>query len=210
MRRVPILIVLALAALVPTVARADVSAADLRANDVVFGAGVNRSAGDRERLQAAADGLREKRFPTKFVVVAGAPKDIDAQAATLRRELAKQVGIDNVDAVLVLTPHRLGVSADVFDSERATAVQDAIATLKTDDIAGTILVANRLQQFDQAGALPGDTATTSTGGGISGWIIAVIVLVALAVLVGIVLARRAAKRAVQHHATDDPAAPNDV
>ena len=211
MRRVPIiLIALVVAALVPTAARADVNATDLKTNDVVFGVGVSRPAGERAKLQAAADALRAKSFPTKFVVVAGAPKDIDAKAAELRRGLAKQVGIDNIDAVLVLAPHRLGVSADVFDSERATAVQDAIATLKTDDIAGTILVANRLQQFDQAGALPGDTSTKSTGGGIPGWLIAIIVLAALAVIVGAVLARRAAKRAVQQHATDDPATPNDV
>ena len=150
MRRLPILVALLAGLLMPSLGHAAASVADLRANDVVFDAGVNRPAADRERLQSAADELRGKSFPTKFVVVARAPKNIDALAATLRRGLAKQVGIDNIDAVLVLAPHQLGVNADVFETERATAVQEALPTLKTDEIAGTILLANRLQQFDAA------------------------------------------------------------
>ena len=209
MRRLPILVALLAGLLMPSLGHAAVSVADLRANDVVFDAGVNRPAADRERLQSAADELRGKSFPTKFVVVARAPKNIDALAATLRRGLAKQVGIDNIDAVLVLAPHQLGVNADVFETERATAVQEALPTLKTDEIAGTILLANRLQQFDEAGALPGDVTSTSKGGGLSGWVIAALVVAGLAVLVGAVLARRASKRAAARNVTDEPAPPVD-
>jgi len=194
MRRSAILAALVVAAFASSVGHAAVSVVDLRANDVVFDDGVNRPDADRERLQRAADSLRGKKFPTKFVVVAKTSKDLDQVAAELRKGLADEVGIQSIDAVLVLGSRELGINADVFDSERVTAFQAEVATLRTDDIAGTINIANRLQKFDEAAALPGDDSSTSPGGGFSGWVIAALVAVGLAGVVGVVLARRAAKR----------------
>jgi hypothetical protein len=199
MRRFLILAVVAVTCLMAPAANAAVSVADLQANDVVFDAGVTRSAEDRARLQSAADELRAKAFPTKFVVVATGPKNLDEVASDLRGGLAKKIGVDNIDAVLVLGNRQLGISADVFQSERDQAFQAEVDTLKSDDIAGTINVAKRLQAFDQAGALPGDNPAESDGG-ISAWIIALIVVAAVAVIAGAFLARRAAKRGAAREA----------
>jgi hypothetical protein len=193
MRRVVIVAAFLVACLVAPAAHAAVSVADLQANDVVFDAGVTRSAEDRARLQSAADELRAKAFPTKFVVVSTGPKSLDKVAFDLRAGLAKKIGVDNIDAVLVLGNRQLGINADVFQSERDQAFQAEIDTLRSDDIAGTINVANRLQAFDEAGALPGDKPAKSDGG-ISAWIIALIVVAGIAVIAGAFLARRAAKR----------------
>lgn len=201
MRRVVILVALIVAALGASAGHGAVSVADLRANDVVFDTGVSRPDADRARLQSAADELRGKSFPTKFVLLARAPKDIDHLAATLRGGLGRQIGIDKIDAVLVLAPHQLGISADVFDSERTAARQDGVPALRADDIAGVILVADRLQQFDKAGALPGADTSTS-GGGVSAWLIAVLAAAGLAGVVAVVLARRAAKRSAARNLTE--------
>lgn len=202
MRRLAILAALVGAAFASSVGHAAVSVADLRAADVVFDDGVNRPDADRERLQRAADSLRGKEFPTKFVVVPKTSKDLDQVAAELRKGLADEVGMKNIDAVLVLGSRELGISADVFDSERVTAFQAEVETLRTDDIAGTINIANRLQKFDEAAALPGDDSSTSTGGGFSGLVIAALVAVGLAGLVGIILARRMAKRSAARKLTE--------
>ncbi len=192
MRRVLILAAFAVACLVAPAAHAAVSVADLQAGDVVFDTGVTRSAEDRARLQSAADELRAKAFPTKFVVVATGPKNLDKLAFDLRAGLAKKIGVDNIDAVLVLGNRQLGINADVFQSERDQAFQAEIDTLRSDDIAGTINVAKRLQAFDQAGALPGDKPAKSDGG-FPVWAIILIVLGGLAV-VAVFLVRRAVRR----------------
>lgn len=194
MRRLAIAAVLLVAGLLVPTAHAAVDVADLQASDVVFDTGVTRSADDRARLQTAADELGAKGFPTKFVVVATGPTNLDKLAFDLRAGLAKKIGVDNIDAVLVLGKRQLGISADVFQSERDKAFQAEIDTLRSDDIAGTIAVANRLQAFDQAGALPGDASSAESDGGLPWWIIALIVVGAIAVIVGAFLARRAAKR----------------
>jgi len=199
MRRLVIAAALLLAGLLVPAAHAAVGVADLQASDVVLDTGVTRTAEDRARLQSAADELRAKTFPTKFVVVATGSKNLDEIAGDLRKGLAAKVGIDNIDAVLVLGVRQLGISADVFPSERDQAFQAEIDTLRSDDIAGTINVAKRLQAFDEAGALPGDT-TTESGDGISAWIIALIVVAAAAVIVGAFIARRAAKHGAAREA----------
>src|SRR3990172_3478908 len=99
MRRFAILAALVVAGFASSVGHAAVSVADLRTNDVVFDDGVNRPDADRERLQGAADSLRGKEFPTKFVVVAKTSKDLDQVAAELRRGLVDEVGIQGIDAV---------------------------------------------------------------------------------------------------------------
>jgi hypothetical protein len=194
MRRLLIVAALITAGVLATTAHGAVSVADLQANDVVFDTGVTRSADERAQLQAAADDLRAKGFPTKFVVVATGTKNPDAVAADLRKGLADTIGIDNIDAVLVLGNRQLGISADVFQSERDEAFQAEVDTLRSDDIAGTINVANRLQAFDAAGALPGSASEESSGDGLAWWLIALIVLGAVAAIVAAFLARHAAKR----------------
>lgn len=51
--------------------RAQVTAEALAASDVVVDPGANVSAGERDRLQTAAEDRRRRGTPTKFVVVAG-------------------------------------------------------------------------------------------------------------------------------------------
>jgi hypothetical protein len=193
---------LLVAGLVAPAAHAAVTAADLQQSDVVFDTGVTRSDEDRARLQSAADELRAKSFPTKFVVVASGPANLDKLAFELRRDLAEKIGgIDDIDAVLVLGKRQLGISADVFDSERQQAFQAEVDTLRSDDIAGTINVAKRLQAFDEAGALPGDTSQTPADDGLPGWAIALIAAAGL-VVIGVVvfLIRRAVKHGARHPA----------
>lgn len=202
MRSFVILAALVVAAFASSVGHTAVSVADLRAADVVFDDGVNRPDADRERLQRAADSLRGKEFPTKFVVVGKTSKDLDRVAAELRKGLADEVGIQSIDAVLVLGSRELGIAADVFDSERVAAFQAEVETLRTDDISGAINIAKRLQKFDEEAALPGDDSSTSTGGGFSGLVIAALVAVGLAGLVGVILARRMAKRSAARKLTE--------
>lgn len=204
MCRLMILVALIVAAVGASAGHGAVSVADLRAGDVVFDDGANRPAADRERLQRAADALRAKGFPTKFVVMATAPKDPDRVAADLRKGLAREVGIGNIDAVLVLGHRTLGISANVFQSERSAAFQAEVATLKTDDIAGTINVANRLQQFDEAGALPGETVTKKSDSGVPAALIGVLAAVLVGGLVAIFLIRRAVKRGARSPDATDP------
>lgn len=194
MRRLAILAAALVACLAAPAAHAAVTLAELQASDVVFDTGVERSSADRARLQRAADELKAKSFPTKFVVVARGPRNLDRYAFDLRKTLAEKVGVDNIDAVLVLGNRQLGISADVFENERDKAFKAEIATLRSDDIAGTINVANRLQAFDQAGALPGDTPERKSDDGVAWWIILVIGILAAGAVVVVVLARRAAKR----------------
>ena len=194
MRRLLFVAALIMAAVLASTAQGAVSVADLQANDVVFDTGVTRSADERARLQAAADDLRAKGFPTKFVVVATGTKQLDSVAAGLRKGLADTIGVDNIDAVLVLGNRQLGINADVFQSERDEAFRAEVDTLRSDDIAGTINVANRLQAFDEAGALPGSTSEATSDDGIAWWLIALIVVGAVAAIAAAFLARRAAKR----------------
>jgi len=199
MRRLPLLVLLAaLAALAPVAAGA-VTAKDLTTKNVVFDTGVARPAGDLTRLETAAADLAAKGFPTKFVVLATALPGMDREARLLRRGLARALGPDAVDAVLVLAPHQLGVDAKVLNCERRLAFEAEVPTLKTDDIQGTINIARRLQGYDAQQALRDSNCNeiepaTGSGGGRRGLLIGVLVAAGLLVALAAVLARRAATR----------------
>ena len=205
-----LLFAFAAAGIVP-VAYGAVSAADLRAANVVFEAGVQRQDADRQRLEQTARDLGAKGFRTKFVLVANRVDDIDALASRLRND----VGESAVEAVLVLGPRQLGVDAKVFECEKRLAFDAEVATLRTDDVQGTLNVANRLQEFHKAQVLR-DTdckdiggPTKESDGGVSAGLIAVLVGVGLLGLAGVLLARRAAKRAETRRAEETAAAEDD-
>ena len=185
-----------------------VTAADLRAGDVVFDTGVTRPETDRQRLERTARDLGAQGFRTKFVVVPNRIDDIEGLADQLRRE----VGDAAVEAVLVLGPRQLGIDAKVFDCEKRLAFAAEVATLRTDDVQGTINVANRLQEFNKAQVLRDadcndlDGPAPTTGGGFSTGLIVLIVTVGLIGLAAVVLARRAAKRAQRRRADEERAA----
>jgi hypothetical protein len=208
MRRLTLVLALVLAtAGFASTAQGAVIAADLRTADVVFDKGVQRSDADRQRLEQTARDLAAKGFRTKFAVVANHVDKIDA----LARQLRKGVGESAVEAVLVLGPRQLGVDAKVFACEKRLAFDAEVATLKTDDLQGTINVANRLQAFNQAQVLRdadckdvGGPTTKKTGGGVPTWLIALLVGVGLVGVAGFMLARRAAKRAEARRADETP------
>jgi hypothetical protein len=206
MRRLTLVLMLALtAAGFTSTAQGAVTAAQLRKADVVFDTGVQRSDADRQRLEQTARDLGAKGFRTKFAVVANHVDNIDA----LARQLRKEVGESAVEAVLVLGPRQLGVDAKVFACEKKLAFDAEVATLKTDDLQGTINVANRLQAFNQAQVLRdtnckdvGGPTTKKSGGGVPTWVIALLVAVGLIGVAGFILARRAAKRAEARRAAE--------
>lgn len=203
MRRLLLAIVLAVTA--ASLAFGAVTAADLRNADVVFDEGVTRPAADRERLEATSRDLGTQGFRTKFVVVANRVDDIDG----LARELRKGVGEANVEALLVLGPRQLGVDAKVFDCEQQLAFDAEVATLRTDDVQGTINVANRLLEFNKAQALRDADCNeidgpTKESDGVSKVLIAALVGVGLVGIVAIVLVRRAVNRAEKRRLADQP------
>lgn len=213
MRRLTLTITLVLASLgFASGALATVSGADLAKADVVFDTGVTRSDADRQRLDQTARELGGQGFRTKFVVVPNRVDQIDA----LARRLRKEVGESAVEAVLVLGPRQLGVDAKVFACEKQLAFDAEVATLRTDDLQGTINVARRLQEFHKAQVLRDSDCkdiggpTKKADGGISAGLIALLVGVGLFGAVGVLFARRAAKRAEARRTgatpdTDEPA-----
>lgn len=194
MLRTSLLAMLCLVSFGATGVLAAVSGQDLRGTDVFFEPGVTRPDADRDRLQAAADELKDKGFPTKFVVVAERPADGDAFAKKLRTE----VGVDQVSAVLVLAPRQLAIGAKVFDCEKQLAFDAEVETLRTDDVQGTINVARRLQEFAEIGALRDEKCNEIDGPtkdtGFPVWAIVVLAAVGVVGIVAIVLIRRAVKR----------------
>jgi hypothetical protein len=201
MRRLLLAVVLALTT--ATVAVGAVSASDLGAADVVFDEGVTRSAADRERLEATSRELAGQGFRTKFVVVANRVDDIDK----LARDLRRGVGLATVEAVLVLGPRQLGLDAKVFDCEKQLAFDAEVETLRSDDVQGTINVANRLLEFNKAQALRDADCNeidgpTKESDGVSKLLIGVLVAAGLVGLAAIVLVRRAVKRNEHRRAAD--------
>jgi hypothetical protein len=198
MRRLTFVVTLLLtAAGFTSAAQGAISAAQLRTANVVFDTGVQRSDADRARLEQTARDLGAKGFRTKFAVVATHIDKIDA----LARQLRKELGDSAVEAVLVLGPRQLGVDAKVFACEKQLALDAEVATLTTDDLQGTINVANRLQAFHQIGALRDSNCkdiggpTTKKSDGVATWLVALLVTIGIVGIAGFMLARRAAKRA---------------
>jgi hypothetical protein len=212
MRRAIALVFLLVAAIGAAGARAAVTAEDLRDAEVFVEQGVTRPDRDRVRLQAAADELAGKGFPTKFVIVAKKPADADGLARMLRTDL----GESTVSAVLVLGPRVLGVDAKVFDCEQRLAFDAEVDTLRRDDVQGTINVAGRLQEFAEAGALRDSECKEIAGptkdSGFPVWAIVLLAAAGVAGVVAIVLIRRAVARGearrASEHATGDGLPPD--
>jgi hypothetical protein len=205
MRRLTLTLALALATIgIATTGFAAVTPADLRDTDVVFDTGVQRPDADRARLEEAARDLGSKGFRIKFVVVPEKIDDIDG----LARDLRKGVGESAVEAVMVLGPRQLGVDAKVFACEKKLAFDAEVATLRTDDVQGTINVANRLQEFNKAQVLRDNDCndiggpTKKADGGVSKGLIGALVGVGLLGAAGFAFARRAAKRGEARRAHD--------
>ena len=210
-RLIFVLTLLLTAAGFTSAAQGAVTAAQLRTANVVFDAGVQRSDADRTRLEQTARDLGAKGFRTKFAVVATHIDNIDAVARQLRKEL----GDSAVEAVLVLGPRQLGVDAKVFACEKQLAFDAEVATLRTDDLQGTINVANRLQAFHQVGALRDSNCkdiggpTTKKSGGFPTWLIALLIAVGIVGVAGFMLARGAAKRAEARRAGETSSPEDD-
>ena len=189
------------------VAAAAVDVASLRTADVVIEDGAPYGTAERDRLQSAADDLRARDFPVKFVVLAKAAANADITAARLRGDLAREIGEDKVDAVFVLGPRQLGIAGTVFQSERLKAFEDERATLERDPIQGTINVAKRLQDCDAIAAIDEPCGRldgrTAKGGGLSGGLIALLIGVLAVGVLAFSFARRAAKRGEARKARED-------
>ncbi len=146
----------ALLAMAPS-AVAAVTADALADADVVVDSDATLSDGDRQRLQGAADDLKAKGFPVKFVITETSDSNRDLTAAKLRSDLGKKLGsIDNIDGVFIIAPRQLGIDADVFPQEKQAAFEAERSTLTDDPIAGTINIAKRFQKLDEAALLPGE------------------------------------------------------
>ena len=179
---------------------------DIIDTPVVVEKGATISDADRALLDESARQLAAggRDFPTRYVVVTKAPagETLDEMAQRLRFGIADRKGIDNIDAVVVLTPGAMGISADAFNAEVADARVQEATTLKDHLAQGAVSVVNRLQQADAVGALEvGETESPDKGIATWVWIVGGVV-VALG-LVGLVLARRAAKRGERAKAAAD-------
>ncbi len=191
-----LLLLLVVLGMAPAGLQAAVTAAQIMDTPVVVDRGATLSNADRALLEAsAADlGSAEKSFPTRYVIVAAPPanESMDEMALRLRVGMAKKIGIDNIDGVVVLAPRAIGISADAFKAEIADAEQNELATLKEHPAQGAVNIMNRLQAADAAGALQVGEKAPDNGVPTWVWIVGGVVL-ALGV-VAFVLARRAAKR----------------
>lgn len=191
-----LLLLLVVLGMAPAGLQAAVTAGQIMDSPVVVDHGATLNDADRALLEAsAADlGSADKTFPTRYVIVAAPPakESMDEMALRLRVAMAKSVGIDNIDAVVVLAPRAIGISADAFKAEIADAEQKELATLREHPVQGAINIVNRLQAADAAGAL--QVGEKAPDDGVAAWVwIAGGVVLALGV-VAFVLARRAAKR----------------
>jgi hypothetical protein len=185
-----------------------VTAADLAESDVVFDSGVNRTEADRQRLQAASSALGGQGFRTKFVVIPNSVGDIHGLAKRLRG----QFGEAALESVIVLGPRQIGVGAKVLPCEAVVAVQEERATLRSDDIQGTINVANRLLEFSKANELRDSDCQPipDPKHGLSTALIVALFGAAVALVAALFLARRSIKRNARERADEERAAISPV
>jgi hypothetical protein len=180
-------------ALGATTSEIGVTVADLQAADVIYDPGATPDADDQARLQGAADDLRAKGFPTKFIVTGTRLADADATARGLRDALGAELGdIQKIKAVFVLGPRQLGTGANAFPAEIAEAFEAERTVFENDAVAGVINVANRLQERDAAGLLPGEELPDDD----FNWLLFILLpaLVLLAGIVAVVMIRRSVAR----------------
>jgi hypothetical protein len=169
-------------------AGAEIQPSELTDSDVVVEPGASLSAGDHDRLVAAARDLRARGVPTKFVVAATRPAD-PPQAA---RDLRRGSGFTGNVLLLALSPTRsLGIASGLPKPLIDTAYNDSLTELRADPVGGMIAVANRLAQFSGEGsslppaATPVAPGADRTGGAEkSGVSVAAVLLIGLALVVG--------------------------
>jgi len=186
-----------------------VTPAQLERADVVADAGATLSDADRAKLQRSADSLRGREFPVKYVVTAApdAAGELTATAQRLRTSLMASLGEDAVDGVIVIAAGRIGVNSDNFQAERDKAIADERSAIEADSVDGAIRVADRLQHFDEIAAL--DVNDTAVDRGVAAWVWVAGGVVILLGVIGMVLARRAAKRGEARKAAEAAAAADD-
>lgn len=191
-----LLLLLVVLGMAPAGLQAAVTAGQIMDTPVVVDHGATLSDADRALLEASATdlGSAEKTFPTRYVIVAAPPakESMDEMALRLRVGMAKKVGIDNIDGVVVLAPRAIGISADAFKAEIADAEQKELTTLKEHPAQGAVNIMNRLQAADAAGAL--QVGEKAPDDGVSAWVWIVGGVVLALGVIAFVLARRAAKR----------------
>ena len=161
----------ALAALVSlTVAASAFALVDLASvalSDVAVESGASLSTEGRTRLETAAADLLGRGTPVKFVVLSAKPADGQAYAVSLRRKLSYPGDI------LVLSPGNLRIASSLRTADVQAAFEAEKPTLRSDPVAGTIAVAERLSALHGggngsgigSGAAPGGQSDSGGGGG---------------------------------------------
>lgn len=176
----------------------DVDVATVASTPVVVAKGAELNDGDRALLEDSVRDLEQpgKAFPTRYVIVADTPsgESLDQMARSLRRDVAEKVGgIDNIDAVVLLAPRGIGISADAFQAEVDDALTQERSALMDHTAQGAVNVVNRLQQADANAALElGEKAPDK--GGVAPWVWIVGGVVIALGIVAMIFARRAAAR----------------
>ncbi len=196
--------------LAPT-AHGAVTPDQLVATPVVVDEGATLSDADRALLEESARDLDhpDTAFPTRYVIVAEPPGDesMHDMARRLRTGIAEKIGIDQIDAVVVLAPRAIGVNADAFQAEIDDALTRERSALIDHGVQGAINVVNRLQQADANAALElGEEAPED--GGIALWIWIAGGAVVVLGIAAMILARRAAARG-ERATPDEVAASSD-
>ena len=173
--------------------QAQVTPEELAAADVVIDPAATVSAEERGRLSAAAEDLRRRGAPTKFVILAQRP----VNPPQLARDLRQSIGFNGNVLVLSQSPRSLGIASGRPGSSVQEAFDSELPRLQTDPVDGTIAVATRLATApsgasDAPRAPAGGTAGGDEGGGGSGWLL--LGLLALGGFGLVALMRRAGRR----------------
>lgn len=195
--RLLLLVLMIVGVLAVPAAHGAVTAEQLIDTPVVVDEGATLDDADRALLEESVRDLEhpDKAFPTRYVIVAAAPgtESMHEMARRLRAGIADRAGIDQIDAVVVLAPRAIGISADAFQAEIDDALVRERSVLMEHGAQGAINVVNHLQRADAAAALQlGEQAPEEKGVALWVWIAGGVV-VALGVA-AMVLARRASAR----------------
>lgn len=206
-RHAAMVLAIGLGFVVPSLAGATVTPAQLEKADVVVDSGATLSDADRASLQASADHLKDKTFPVKYVVTTAPTRagQLTEDAQRLRGALMTTLGENAIDGVIVIAPEKIGVNSDNFTAERDQAIEAERAAIQADSVDGAIRVADRLQHFDEIAAL--NVTDKSVKKGVATWVWVVGGLVLALGAVAMLLARRAAKRGEARRAAASSADP---
>lgn len=209
----------------PAGATPPITVDELLRSDVIVAPGASLSDGDRARLQAAAKELAKPNgagiaFPTKFVLIPapGAGANLRADAEELRAGAIKRLKDPaKLDAVLLLAPRALGISANAFNQDIDSAFTAERSTFQKDPVAGVIAIAKRFQALEATGEQTPGATPKAVDDGVSPLVWGGGAVVLLIGAVGFAMARRTAKRAdaafdetARQRAADDGAPPPEL